>query len=58
MKKSGYTEEQIAFVSRQAEADVANLTEALATGALRASPTRAARFEAAGGYGVDQQDNR
>ena len=32
---------------RQAEAAVANLTEALATGALRASPTLAARFEAA-----------
>ena len=32
---------------RQAEAEVANLTEALATGALRASPTLAARFEEA-----------
>ena len=32
---------------RKAEAEVANLTEALATGALRASPALAARFEAA-----------
>lgn len=32
---------------RQVEAEVANLTEALATGALRGSPTRAARFQAA-----------
>jgi len=47
MKESRYTEEQIAFALRQAEAEVANLTEALAAGALRASPTLAARFEAA-----------